>query len=72
MESFKYSYENSLERLLESNMFTVEFFENKINIFDEYYQLEIENSKVNLPFGLRDLETFIEGKKESIRTQIQP
>jgi spore coat protein CotH len=72
MEPFKYSYENSLERLLEADIFTVEFFENRINIFDEYYQSEIENSKVNLPFGLRDLETFIEGKKESIRTQIQP
>lgn len=72
MESFKDRYESMLIEMIESDAFTIEAFEKQIDTYKGFYDEEVSASMISLPFGLRNLEIFIEGKKTSIRDQVNP
>jgi len=72
MPSFKNHYESSLETVVTSDIFTIDHFEREINIYRGFYKELIALSKLDVSFGLRDLEHFITLKKASVLNQIQP
>lgn len=70
MDIFRDKYEAMLSDIVNSESFSFQFFYQQILRFEAYYEKEVSVSLINAPFGSRNLESFLEGKKQSILRQL--
>lgn len=70
MESFQILYERALREVISSDVFTLFHFQKQIDTFRSFYHIEVETSMIDVGFGIRNLEDFLEGKKESVLNQL--
>ncbi len=69
LDQFKSLYETYLQTLLDTT-FTFSFFKNFIDQYQSLYQQDIASSMIQLQFGYRDLESFIDNKRISVLAQL--
>lgn len=68
LEHFKKPYETHLETLLNTS-FRFEFFKDYIDQYRLIFDDDLKTSMMPLPFGYRNLETFITEKRQSVINQ---
>jgi spore coat protein CotH len=69
LKNFRTLYELYLNTLLETT-FQFQFFKDYIDLFQPIFEKDISDSMLNLPFGYRNLESFIELKRQSVLSQL--
>lgn len=70
MPTFQVLYEDTLKRIVEEPVFTFDYVKAEIDTFEEAYANDIQSLYISLAFGYRDLESYINDKKESILNQL--
>lgn len=69
LQRFRTLYELYLNRLIETS-FHFDFFKNYIDQFKPIFEDDLSTSMLKLAFGYRELESFIELKRQSVISQL--
>jgi spore coat protein H len=70
MDAFLLLYENALLEVVQAPIFTMTYFKGQIDLYQSFYEQEVSISMINAPFGYRNLSWFLEGKKDSVLSQL--
>lgn len=69
LDNFRELYELYLRALIDTT-FHFSFFKDHIDLYKAIFEDDVKDSMLSIPFGYRNLETFIELKRQSVIVQL--